>query len=357
MQQESIAIIDDTEIIRNYLEQQLTACNYHVSQYESGIPALVHIPNACPDLILLDVNMPRMDGFEVCKELKKNPKTADIPVLFLSGEKESDLMLKGFEAGAVDYVTKPVSFQVLKARIETHLKLYQLQREQREQNRALESLVSQKIEALYTSQVGTISALAQLAEHRDEDTGLHLERVQAYCTCLAKDLALQPGYSEITAWFIKLITFASSLHDIGKVAIPDAILLKPGKLDADEFTIMKSHSQQGADTLARSLETDSDNEFLQMGHAIALSHHEKWDGSGYPHGTAGTETPLSARIMAIADVYDALRSERCYKKGFSHQKAYGIIDEGAGTHFDPRIVESFIRNQEKFDAIWEGFQE
>lgn len=355
---QTIVVVDDSLTISKYLMGNFMAAGYTVFAYNKPLYALQVIPSNRPDLIILDLTMPELDGFELCRRLKENESLKDIPVLFLSGTANKENVVHGFGLGAVDFVEKPIVFEVLLARVQTHLKLYQLQKEHIEENLKLENMVAEKVEKLHRAQLGTIVALAKLAEGRDTDTGAHLDRVQAYCELLARKMSVQPAYSDlISEWFITMIRYSSCLHDIGKVAIPDAILLKPGKLEPDEFSIMTNHAELGAKTLSIVLDEDPDNEFVRMGFDIAGGHHEKWDGSGYPLGTKGLEIPLCARIMAIADVYDALRAERCYKKGFSHEKSCDIITEGSGTHFDPSLVEIFLKNKDEFERIWDEFLE
>lgn len=356
--QYTIIVIDDSPSILTYLTESLRHCGYTVHPFKEPLSALEALHNITPDLILSDVNMPNMDGYEFCEKVKEQSHLHSIPFLFLSGEKKPKNIVHGFEVGAIDYVTKPVILEVLCARIETHIKLFNLQKKVLLRSNQLEELVAAKVKQVTLSQMGTITALANLAEHRDEDTGSHLDRVQAYCEVLALELSQQDEFrNTITANYIDLLKDSSALHDIGKVAIPDQILLKPGKLTFEEFEVMKQHSRLGADTLLQVLETDPTNDFMKIGYEIALNHHEKWDGSGYPNNISGNNIPLSARIMAVADVYDALRSERCYKKGFPHSKAYAIIEEGSGNHFDPQIVKCFLAREKEFDAIWNRFAE
>ncbi len=355
---EVIAVIDDSESIRSYLQSLLSDAGYDVLLFPDGLDIVSSLQKKHPDLILLDITMPAVDGYEACRNIKSSPLLENIPIIFLSNNNSTSNIVKGFDSGAVDFVSKPIVNKILLARITTHIALFKLHKKLHEKNFLLENLVSEKVDALYQSQMATITSLANIAEHRDPDTGAHLERVETYCELLARDLSTHPNMKGIiNEWFIKLIKYTSCLHDIGKVGIPDAILLKPGKLTDQEFLLMKQHSKLGALTLKKTLETDPENEFIQMGYEIAYYHHEKWDGSGYPKGLVGDEIPISARIMAVADVYDALRSTRCYKKSFSHRKAYSIIDEGSNKHFDPVVVESFIKHEAEFAAIWDRFSE
>ena len=303
-------------------------------------------------MILLDINMPQMNGFEVCERLKNNVALRDIPVIFISALNETMDKVKAFGAGGVDYVTKPFQFEEVQARVQTHLHLRRLQLEQEDHNRNLERLVEEKVKEISDSQMATIFALAKLAESRDDDTGKHIERVQTFCKVIAQRAAEKINYAdEINEVFIENIYRASPLHDIGKVGITDSILLKPGKLTPEEFEIMKTHTTLGAKTLQFVYEKYPNNAFIKMGIAVAISHHEKWDGSGYPNGLAGNDIPLPGRIMAVADVYDALRSERCYKEAFSHEKSYDILIKGKGQHFDPGLVDVFDEVHEEFKSI------
>jgi putative two-component system response regulator len=295
-----------------------------------------------PDLILLDVMMPGMDGYEVCRRLKADPRTRDVPVIFVTAKGEVEDETHGFALGAVDYIAKPISLPIVQARVKTHLRLRALQLELNRQNQHLEELVKEKVAEISDSQLATIIALADLAESRDETTGAHIERTRTFCRLLARQLQRNPRYApRINAAFIESLYNAAPLHDVGKVGIPDQILRKPGKLLPEEFDIMKKHTVIGAVTLQKTREKYPRNALLNMGIAIAHSHHERWDGRGYPEGLAGEDIPLSARIMAIADVYDALRSERPYKAALSHAAAVQIIREGVGTQFDPGVVAAF----------------
>lgn len=306
-----------------------------------------------PDLILLDVMMPGLSGYEVCELLKGDPTTRDIPIIFLTAMTGADDEKKGLELGGADYITKPVSPPIVLARVKTQLQNKAAADFLRDQNAYLEKEVSERTKEVMAIQDVTILSMASLAETRDSDTGNHIRRTQYYVLALARALQSHPRFSEyLTEQNIKMLFKSAPLHDIGKVGIPDRILLKPGKLDPDEFEIMKTHTTLGRDALAnaeKSLGTDVD--FLNMAKEIAYSHQEKWDGSGYPEGVGGDDIPISARLMAVADVYDALISRRVYKEGMPHEKAYAIIQEGGGTHFDPDMVEAFSRIHEEFREI------
>jgi putative two-component system response regulator len=311
--------------------------------------------NDPPDLILLDIMMPGMDGYEVCRRLKANEKLKDIPVIFLSALDDTEDKVKAFAAGCVDYVTRPFQFEEVKARVEVQIRLRQLQTELQTSNRRLQDLVGEQVREISASQMATIFALAKLAEARDDDTGRHLERVQTWCKLLAAKTGEQPAHrAEADAVFVENIVHASPLHDIGKVGIRDAVLLKPGKLTSEEFEEMKTHTTLGAQTLEAVKDQYPKNAFIRMGIEIARSHHEKWDGKGYPEGLSGTAIPLSARIMALADVYDALRANRCYRPAMSHEKSREIILQGCGTHFDPDVVEAFRGLETTFKTLSEA---
>lgn len=350
--QAEIMIVDDTAINLKLLSRMLGKNGYTVKTYSSGDQALQAASQKPPDLILLDIDMPGMDGYQMCTRLKNDRNLSDIPVIFLSALDQTLDKVKAFSVGGVDYITKPFHFGEIDARVRTHLKLRQLQLELENNNRYLEKQVQEKVEEISASQMATIVSLAKLAESRDDVTGRHIERVQIYCKELAERVVGNSDSAE-SEEFINNIYHASSLHDIGKVGIADNILNKPGKLDAEEFNRMKEHTIIGARTLQAAIEQNPRNEFLKMGIAIAEAHHEKWDGSGYPHGLSSAGIPLSARIMAVADVYDALRSRRPYKEPMPHEKAVSIIADGAGSHFDPQVAEQFLNHDQTFLQISE----
>lgn len=338
----NILIVDDTLENLDILSEMLKLKGYTVRPVTSGRQALDTAMISPPDIILLDINMPDKNGYEVCELLKSNEKLSKIPVIFISALNETLDKVKAFSVGGVDYISKPFQYEEVLARVDTHLKIDNLQKELEKHNLNLEEMVKEKIKELYESQMATIQALAEVAESRDDDTGKHLDRVQIYCRMIAIELSKNEKYRDIiNASYIDNIFFASPLHDIGKVAIPDRILLKPGKLTPDEFEIMKTHTTLGAKTLESVRKKYPVNAFINMGIGIAHHHHEKWDGSGYPEGLSGENIPLSARIMTIADVYDALRSKRVYKEPFTHNDSCNIIYDGSGTQFDPLIIETF----------------
>jgi putative two-component system response regulator len=306
-----------------------------------------------PDLILLDVMMPDMDGYEVCRRLKENPGTRDIPVIFLTAKSAVDDERMGFELGACDYIAKPVSPPIVMARVKNHLALKASADFLRDKNDYLEREVVLRTREVAEVQNVTIHAMASLAETRDSDTGNHLRRTQNYVKCLATALQAHPRFSAtLTDSYITTLFKSAPLHDIGKIGIPDNILLKPGRLEPHEFDIMKTHTTLGRDVIQTAEDALGIKvEFLTIAKEIAYSHQEKWDGSGYPLALAGDAIPVSARLMAVADVYDALISRRVYKEGMSHEKAAAIIIEGRGQHFDPDMVDAFVALQDEFRAI------
>lgn len=312
-----------------------------------------------PDLILLDIMMPEMDGYEVCRQLKANPATKDIPVIFLTAKTQEDDETKGFELGAVDYLTKPISPPILMARVHTHLALKYARSSLEEQNENLEKQVEQRTKQLVSLQDVIIIAMASLAETRDNETGSHIRRTQNYVRELAISLMDHPRFSHyMDKKTIELLHKSAPLHDIGKVGVPDRILLKPGKLTVEEFEEMKKHTVYGRNTIiAAENSLGAPESFLSIAREIAYCHHEKWDGSGYPQGLSGDDIPISARLMALADVYDALISKRVYKAPMSHEEAAEIILKGKGSHFDPDIIDAFIRIQDKFAGIAKEFED
>ena len=337
-----IMVVDDTPANLKLLDEMLRERSYQVFTFPSAELALKALARNVPDLILLDINMPGMNGFQMCERLRADQATADIPVLFISAMTDTEAKVQAFGAGGLDYVTKPFQFDEVHARVETHLRLHRMKVELERHNRHLETLVEEKVREISDAQMATISALARLAESRDDDTGRHIERTRSYCKALAVKLCSMPrDAARIDSTFIDTLYQAAPLHDIGKVGIPDAILLKPGKLTEDEFEIMKTHTTIGARTLEAVRQQYPGNKFINMGIAVARSHHEKWDGGGYPEGLSGESIPLASRIMAIADVYDAVRSKRAYKQAVDHDETCAIIIQGSGGHFDPVAVEAF----------------
>jgi len=346
-----ILLVDDTPANLHMLSDLLRAEGYRTRSARSGEMALRAASTQCPDLVLLDVMMPGMDGYEVCRRMKSAPELAGVPVIFLSALAETEDKVEAFAVGAVDYVTKPLQIDEVRARVKTHLRLRRLQLEIEQNNRELERRVEAQVREIADSQMATIFAMARLAESRDDETGTHLERVRAFCHLLVTGLATRCPHYGIGADYIRDVVHASPLHDIGKVAISDTILLKPDRLTPAEFEIMKTHTTLGARTLESVRDEYPGNGFVTVGIDIAQSHHEWWDGSGYPDGLAGEEIPLSARVMALADVYDALRSERVYKPAIPHDESCKIIWEEGRLHFDPDVVGVFFELEGEFDRV------
>lgn len=352
----TIMVVDDTPANLDLLAEMLHRQGFRVVQFPNGTLALRAASRNPPDLILLDIMMPDMSGFEVCRRLKSDEVLQAIPVIFISALDDEPSKLKAFSEGGVDYVTKPFHEEEVLARVRTHLSLCAMRRELQAQNLYLQDLVRAQVREISDLQLATILALSKLAEIRDYGTGLHIECTQSMCRALALELRGHPRFAQsINDAFVENIFHAAALHDIGKVGIPDNILLKPGRLTPSEYEIMKRHTVIGAMTLQSVRAQYPLNEFVNMGIAITRSHHERWDGAGYPDGLAGEKTPLSARIMALADVYSALRSERPYKKAFTHEESRQIILQGAGTHFDPAVVQAFCVLDREFKAIADGY--
>ena len=328
------------QLLRQILQDQ-----YQLSFATDGMKALDVARKLKPDIILLDIMMPEMDGYDTCRQFKADPVTAKIPVIFVTAMGEVDDERQGFDVGGVDYITKPISVPIVQARIRTHLALY-------DQNRVLEAMVQQRtkqlqeaFQAVKNASLDTIHRLSKAAEFKDEDTGAHILRMSNYSAVIARRMGLKKRT-------VESILYAAPMHDIGKIGTPDHILLKPGKLDADEWEIMKQHTINGG----RILE-GSEKGFIKLGETIAMTHHEKWDGSGYPKGLKGKEIPLAGRIAAIADVFDALTSKRPYKEPFPLEKSYNILREGKGSHFSPEVVDAFFAVKDEILQIKEKYKD
>jgi putative two-component system response regulator len=357
-----ILIVDDTPANLQLLGTMLRDRGHKVRPVTDGETALLAARRVVPDMILLDINMPNMDGYEVCARLKADPLLRNIPVIFISANTEAIDKVKAFSIGGVDYVTKPFQLDEVEARVETHLRIQRLSREINMFNDTLQIRIQDQIKEISDSQIATIIALAKLSESRDNDTGNHIFRIQRYCRALAERLAQSDGFrSLIDDLFIESISQASALHDIGKVGIPDSILLKAGNLTPPEFETMKSHAVLGAQTLEAVMKSYPQNAIVRTGVEVTRSHHERYDGTGYPDGLQGDAIPLSARIVAIPDQYDALRNKRPYKPAYDKTKAYMILTAGDGRsspdHFDPRVLRAFMDIVGEFDEIFEEFRE
>ena len=352
----TVLVVDDTpaniDVVKGVLSE-----SYFVQAAVNGEMALKIVQKKKPDLILLDIMMPGMDGYEVCKRLKSDVTTHDIPVIFLTAKAEVADETKGLELGAVDYITKPISPPILKERVKTQLELKLARDYLERENEILEEKVIERTRHMEELQDVTMVAMGSLAEARDPETGNHIRRTQRYVKRLAVQLKEHPRFSDfLTPQNITSLYKSAPLHDIGKVGIADNILLKPGKLTDEEFDEMKKHTIYGRDAIVSAVKSmNSADNFLVFAHEIAYSHQEKWDGSGYPEGLAGEDIPISARLMAVADVYDALISRRVYKPPFPHEKAVAIIQEGKGSHFDPDMVDAFMEVADDFYVIAQEF--
>ena len=340
-----ILLVDDNTTNLQLLHETLDGIGYRLLIAKNGKTALAIARKAKPALILLDIMMPEMDGYEVCRRLKADEKTNRIAVIFITALADEEDEAKGLALGAVDYLTKPFNPDLVRARVRIHLELKQHQDQ-------LERLVRERTRRLELTQAVTIESLATLAEYRDPETGGHIKRTQNYVKVLAKQLKQHPRFrDDLNDDVIELLYMSAPLHDLGKIAVPDHILQKAGKLTDEEFGEMKKHTNYGHDALRITEQKLGEDSFLRYAREIAYTHQEKWDGSGYPTGLKGDEIPISGRLMALADVYDALISKRVYKPPFPHEKAVEIIIEGKGNHFDPDIVDAFIELEQTFRNI------
>ncbi len=351
---EIILIVDDSPENLSVLGDLLQGAGYRVKVANAGHAAL-HLAgqDPKPSLILLDIMMPDMNGHQVLQHLRSHVPTRDIPVIFLTGQDSDEDEERGFDAGIADYIIKPIKPSVVLARVRSQLLVRNARHWLQNQNYALEAEVARRMRENETIQAVSMRALAHLAETRDNETGNHIQRTQSYVRLLATRLAENPRFAAtLDHTFIEILTRSAPLHDIGKVGIPDHILLKPGKLTPEEWAIMKTHTVLGSDaiTLAER-DIDSSVEFLAQAKEIARWHHERWDGSGYPDGLAGEAIPLSARLMALADVFDALISKRVYKDAFPFDVVRKIIAEERGRQFDPDITDIFLAGCDEFEAI------
>jgi len=348
----TVMIVDDSPD-NIALFSELLKGQYHVRIALNGEKAIKLIKDERPDIILLDVMMPVLDGYDTCRIIKEDENLKDIPVIFLTAKSEIEDENIGLNLGAVDYITKPVNPQIFLSRIRAQLSTKLANDFLKDKNHYLEEEVSLRTKEVTTLQEITIMAMSALAEIRDNETGNHLQRTKLYARELCESLSTKLKYQDtLDKETIRKLVNAVPLHDIGKVGIPDFILLKPGKLTMEEFEIMKTHSTLGKEAIEKSEKMmDCPDDFLKIPKEIVYYHHEKWDGSGYPMGISGEEIPLSARIVALVDVYDALRSKRVYKPAYSHEETVEIIKSERGRHFDEEIVDAFIEIQEIFDDI------
>lgn len=373
MSSEPLILIVDDQPENLLILEDLLMTDYQVQVANRGQTALDYLESGGrADLILLDVLMPDMDGFETCRRLKENPVWRDIPVLFLTSLSDADDESHGLSLGAEDFIHKPISPPVVLARVRTQLKLAQARHLIRDRNAELEYLVAERTRELLSksqelihrkqeiiaAQAATITAFCSLAETRDNETGNHIRRTQNYVRELALELRHHPRFANrLNDDLIDLLYRSAPLHDVGKVGIPDAILHKPGKLTTEEWEVMKLHCKLGRDAIAMAEEALASHEdsFLRYAREIAYGHHERWDGSGYPEGLSGEAIPLSARLMAVADVYDALITKRVYKPAFSHEMAIEIMARERGKHFDPDIIDVVLTDPERFEDVARRF--
>jgi len=323
-EKQTILVVDDAPENIDVLTGILSH-DYKIKAAINGNKALKISLSSPPDLILLDIMMPGMDGYEVCRKLKEDPRTKNIPVIFVTAKGEVTDEMHGFELGAVDYIVKPVSPPIVLARTKAQLALY-------DQSRVLELKVKQRTAELDDSRSEIIHRLGRAAEFKDNETGMHVIRMSNYSRIIAKEIGMNDTDADV-------LLNAAPMHDIGKIGIPDNVLLKPGKLDQDEWTLMMKHPEFGATIIGE----HENSELLNMARVVALTHHEKWNGKGYPNGLAGEEIPLVGRIVAIADVFDALTTERPYKDAWPVEKAVKLIEEESGQHFDPKLVVAFVK--------------
>ena len=333
-----ILVVDDEPNNVTLLRVLLEKMGHQPVGAENAIQALKILDRSF-DLVLSDVMMPEMDGFTFVEAIRQNPETQELPVIMVTTLSEKQDRLRAVEAGANDFITKPIDYLELRVRVDSLLRLKANQDENRRYQEELAQMVAQRTEELHTalaalknSSYDVIHILSTAAEFKDDETSAHIRRMSLYSSLIAAKLKLSSKQEE-------LILYASPMHDVGKIGIPDSILMKPGKLDAQEWEIMKKHPEFGAEILS-----GSDSELIDRAREIALSHHEKWDGSGYPAGLAGDNIPLGGRICAVADVFDALTTRRVYKEAFSIQKSVGIMQEGRGRHFDPKVLDAFLDN-------------
>jgi putative two-component system response regulator len=349
----NILVVDDTPENLRLLVKALRSAGHQVRAAPTGALALRMAHAETPDLILLDVDMPEMDGFEVFAELRKDEVLERVPTLFISAIHDFETKARALRAGGRDYVTKPFHMAEVLARVATHIGMYRLEQGMREGNERLQRLVADQTKEISEAQLAIIIALATLTDSRDDDSGQHVARIREMSRLIAEAArALPMTTATYGARFCELVGQASALHDVGKVGIPDAVLLKPGRLTPDEFEVMKTHAAIGARTLRTVLQTYPRNELLRIAAEIAACHHERWDGRGYPDGLAGEDIPVAARIVAVADVYDAMRSARPYKQAQPHDVAVKVIRDGAGAHFDPLFVAAFESVAAELDTYW-----
>ena len=349
--QKTIFLVDD-DITNLAIGNEALNQIYKTFTMNSGARLLKMLDSHVPDLILLDVEMPEMNGYETIKILKSAEKTRDIPVIFLTAQNNAESELKGLSLGAVDYIIKPFSPPLLLKRIEVHLLVVSQRKQLVNFNENLQVMVETKTKTVVELKNAFLRTMAEMVECRDGSTGEHIGRTELYMEILLNVLQKKGLYkNEISLWDKELVLQSAQLHDVGKIAIRDNILQKPGKLTLDEFEEIKAHVDFGERVIEKIKKNTTERTFLEQASIFVATHHEKWDGSGYPRGLKGTEIPLQGRLMAIADVYDALTSDRPYKKAFTHEEAIGIITRDSGKHFDPELVDIFLGISDKFREV------
>ena len=333
----TLFIVDDN-IMNLLTAKEALSGDYNIITLSSAANMFELLEEVIPDLILLDILMPEMNGFEALERLKTDRRYMDIPVIFLTGKTDTETESKGFEMGVIDFIGKPFSKPVLLNRIKSHLEI--------------ETVIRSRTEKLLRLQSSMVTVLANMVENRDKLTGKHIERTSAYIEILLNEIKESKlFYEETKDWSVEIMVSSARLHDLGKIAVSDLLLNKPGKLTTEEYEEIKTHAIEGEKIIDDIINEAGYEEMMHNAKLLAANHHERWDGAGYPRGLAGEDIPLQGRVMAIADVYDALVSERPYKPAFSHEKAIEIIKENSGTQFDPAIVEVFLKVQDKFAQV------
>lgn len=344
----NILIVDDTTSNLVILAEMIKSIGYIARPVISVKQALAAIAVEKPQLILLDISMPEIDGFDFCEILKQDSVMKDVPIIFISALNSTEDKVKGFKLGAVDFISKPFELEEITLRINTHLKIFQMQNELKVHNKQLFKMFNNQVKKVTNEQRQLIYVLSKMAEEREDLEGKHIDHLISYSKLLAMSLQFSPKYEkQVTATFLDSLLMAVPLHDIGKMCIRDSVLCKAGPLSEEEMELVKTHTIEGAKRIDE-MNQDCQNDTLKMAREIAYCHHEKWDGSGYPCGLKGEDIPLSARIVSIVDVYDVLTSKRCYRDAFTHEQALEIMREETGKSFDPDIMDVFFKIQKRF---------